>query len=338
MICENQQRTANLTSQTQSSSLRESSEVDDEIIVIPGPQERLKARTQHDFYTLKHLFRNPNTFQQLNAIRTKFGIPLGGFRDPPGTTDQIAPQDILHVRQNFKRTMALIYDTETLRTLHVRTPSRRRSFQKSITSFMHEHELPARFRDALTIYVMYYHHKGKGLWPIIGTHSSRVLCHLRRQGDKWQLHLEVFGDTKQEDLKEIWPDIRGLKRQHELTCQAGASTTVRYHVQREDGENRLFLEIFASTTQEDLKAAWTLRRQRNLCQRYGLKGSHLFRYETFYREPMAAEGQYLNQVHPVTGERLEGKRDLSWHEEQNARLLKCRHGKRLAITHIRRGG
>lgn len=57
----------------------------------------------------------------------------------------------------------------------------------------------------------------------------------------------------------------------------------------DEGQKRVFIEVFGDTQKEDLVKAWPDIKSTKT--KYGIKGGHLFRYENFFRDKLIESGQ-----------------------------------------------
>jgi len=64
-------------------------------------------------------------------------------------------------------------------------------------------------------------------------------------------------------------------------------------VYKDNGENRIFIEIFGDTTKADVEKAWDLAELNNLKKRFKLKGGQFFRHKNYYEAMLYKNGQEL---------------------------------------------
>ncbi len=179
-----------------------------EMTYILGNPTGLKKTSKRVLQNLKYLFQDPEFQQRVRTIREQFRLPAYGIRSFLGVTDEATPDKIKANREKFENEMALTNDDRALRRFHIRRPSRAKQFQAEIARLSRDYDLPSRFNEGLSIYVRY------GSWPIIYPHSSRVIATIREEAGTVRLSLEIFGDTKREDIKDAWPEIERLKKEY----------------------------------------------------------------------------------------------------------------------------
>ncbi len=226
---------------------------------------------QKNLETLIPLFTDPAFQKDVKSFGAVFGLPHKGEPN----------------RKQLEDDLSLVYDDQALASLNITRPSRKAAYQAVLSRLMQKWELPNRFEESVSIYIRY------GGWPTTYGHVPRVSLTVRHEHAPYRFLLEVFGDTKEEDVRKAWPYIKRLKSGYRPGLATKTSRLLPT-VQTKPGQlPRLFLTLFPDTTIQDVRTVWG--RVRRLQRR--LPGPFLFRYRDYYLHKMTAENREPELVH-----------------------------------------
>ncbi len=187
-------------SQTKSELMREG----EVWLVIPGDPRMLRIGLNLAVW-LKYLFEDKGFYDQVEVIRCRFRIPLGGRPYPTAKT----ALEVLERR--LDNDLVLRHDRSTLKSLGVvGKRSLSKSFRQAVTKLRRAYELPCRFQYAVEDYVI------NGKWPKYGAHASRTLIRYWKEQGETRLAVEVYGDTKEADWRKAWRFVERLQGELQL--------------------------------------------------------------------------------------------------------------------------
>ena len=208
-----------------------------ETILVPPAAKDIAKRHAEYSAKLKDLCRNPDFFKQVREIREKFELPHNGINTDiqqsqyheeafclpyPGyglktisginTNHGIKPPP--RDEDKFSKVESLLFSPADIRSLRIKLKRKHKhifpKFQKHISMLMKNFDLPERFGDALRFYVVY------NQFPVMGPHLCRCLIKVfDDKGDK-RFFIEVFGDTKEQDLRQAYWYIEALKGRYKI--------------------------------------------------------------------------------------------------------------------------
>ncbi len=151
------------------------------------------ARKFHN--KLEYLIKNPQFHKAIMDIRSEFRIPAFGIKN---------------IEKNFELLAALQFNDAYLRTLRIRRKSRKELLQNKVKMILDKFELPERFREFLTQYII------ENKFCSISGHLCRCCVRVYDDRGEKRVLIEVFGDTQKQDLLKVWPQVESAQEGYNL--------------------------------------------------------------------------------------------------------------------------
>jgi hypothetical protein len=155
---------------------------------------------------LKYLFSSPDFQKEVNKIRGKFNIRAYGIKRFLSVGDKVSKLEERKNLEKFNNLLSLMYDNRDLKALHIKKKSRKDAYQKSIRKIRMMFNLPIRFQKSLADAFIPY-----GRLPNIYSHSVSCIIRVYDDCGEKRLFIEVFGDTKKQDVVRAWKYVESIK-------------------------------------------------------------------------------------------------------------------------------
>lgn len=160
---------------------------------------------------LQYLFVNPEFKKEVNKIREKFKLPAYGIKSFLGVDNKASGEERLANRRKFMNLMALLFTNKDLKAQKLRIKSRKIEYHGEITKLRLRFDLPIRFQDHLAHMFIPYN-KLPDSYP----HSAACLIRVFDARREKRLFLEIFSDTKKQDLIDSWQCVCRARKDHNI--------------------------------------------------------------------------------------------------------------------------
>ncbi|MCF7875351.1 MAG: hypothetical protein K9L87_04655 [Candidatus Omnitrophica bacterium] len=174
-------------------------------IFISPPKDKWQEITAKDKKETKAILKECE--KDIVDIRGRFAIPERGFRKIPKRIDKNKTEETKRFwRKRFSNRLVLLFSDKELKEVKIRRKSKRDKFQKAITGLRQKLDLPNRFQETLRDYVMF------GVFQPFA-YKSRCIVWQVKDEEEGRVFIEIFGDTKETDIRKAWKVIKDLKLQ-----------------------------------------------------------------------------------------------------------------------------
>lgn len=249
--------------------------------IIPGKFKDLEKKSRIYCNRIRAILENEDFIAKIQQIRLKFNIPHNGIKqfrriEEPEVNRLLTDSIKIAEKINYKKfinCISLIHNNVDLKKINCPTNSKKFIFQKEITKILKFSDLPERFRNLLTQYVLF------NKLILISNYSFPCAVVIYKDGNKKRLFIELYGDTKREHVREAWKAVKS-RRNIYLTSIKDSNLQRKYVVTIDNKKRNINIEIFRNTQKNHVDSIWG--EINKLISENKLPGGQLFRYRNYY--------------------------------------------------------
>jgi len=280
---------------------------------IPSRFTKLEKRSELYFDKISIIFKDQDFYNKIENIRSKFNIPSNGIREFRGVVesgDKFLTSEAIKMldkknSNKFADYLSLV-NNKVLKRPGYQVNRKKQLFQKEITLLLRFFDLPERFRDAFTQYLIF------NKLPLISSYSFPCSIIVYKDKSIKRLFIELYGDTKREHIREAWRTVKSRrdKHKHDMVDSTLANRNV---IKLNKIKKIITVEIFRNTEKKHVDLIWS--KIEKLIKGSKIPGGQLFRCKYFY--PMRFSGEYVldKEDKPLRDERVERLNEMFYDEK-----------------------